>query len=66
MGQSDLIYATIAYMGVCNTAYWWVNYGTNGLPVELWLTPDKANLTHTGRENVPRKGYDYRPEGMGN
>ena len=60
MGQSDLIYATIAYMGVCNTAYWWVNYGTNGLPVELWLIPTKQ-ISPIPDGKMYLKGYDYDP-----
>ena len=24
MSRADLIYSTLAYMSVCNTAYWWV------------------------------------------
>ena len=60
MSKSDLIYATLAYMGVCNTAYWWVNYGTNRQPVELWLIPTKQ-LSPIPDGRMYLKGYDYDP-----
>lgn len=60
MSRADLIYATLAYMSVCNTAYWWVNYGTNKKPVELWLIPTKQlSPIPDGRMYI--KGYDYDP-----
>jgi len=60
MSRADLIYATLAYMSVCNSAYWWVNYGTNRQPVELWLIPSKQlSPVPDGRMYI--KGYEYNP-----
>lgn len=60
MSRSDLIYATLAYMSVCNSAYWWVNYGLGGLPVELWLIPTK-NISPIPDGNMFIKHYAYNP-----
>ena len=60
MSRSDLIYATLAYMSVCNTAYWWVNTGTNNQPVELWLIPTKQ-ISPIPDGKMYIKGYDYDP-----
>lgn len=60
MSRSDLIYATLAYMSVCNTAYWWVNAGTNKQPVELWLIPTKQ-ISPIPDGKMYIKGYDYDP-----
>jgi phage portal protein BeeE len=60
MSRSDLIYATLAYMSVCNTAYWWVNYGTNRQPVELWLIPTRQ-ISPIPDGKMFIKGYDYDP-----
>jgi len=60
MSRSDLIYATLAYMSVCNTAYWWVNYGTNRQPVELWLIPTRQ-ISPIPDGKLYIKGYDYDP-----
>ena len=59
MSQSDLIYATMAYMSVCNTAYWWINY-VGKKPVELWLIPTK-NISPIPDGKMYVKGYEYDP-----
>lgn len=60
MSRSDLIYATLAYMSVCNSAYWWVNYGLGGLPAELWLIPTKQ-ISPIPDGNMFIKHYEYDP-----
>ena len=59
MSQSDLIFSTVAYLGVCNTAYWWKNYVGSKLK-ELWLIPTKQiNPVPDGRMYI--KEYKYDP-----
>lgn len=59
MSQSDLIFSTVAYLGVCNTAYWWKNYVGSKLK-ELWLIPTKQiSPTPDGRLYI--KDYKYDP-----
>ena len=60
MSQSDLIFATLAYMSVCNTAYWWINYGANKQPAELWLIPTKQ-ISPIPDGKMYLKGYEYDP-----
>ena len=47
-------------MSVCNTAYWWVNYGTNKKPVELWLIPTNQ-ISPIPDGKLYLKGYEYDP-----
>jgi hypothetical protein len=47
-------------MSVCNTAYWWINYGTNKKPVELWLIPTNQ-ISPIPDGKLYLKGYEYDP-----
>jgi len=59
MSQADLIYSTLAYMSVTNTAYWWLNI-VSGKPKEIWLIPTKQ-ISPIPDGNLYIKEYQYDP-----
>jgi len=59
MSQDDLIFSTMAYLSVCNTAYWWLNI-VGGRPKEIWLIPNKQ-ISPIPDGKMWIKGYDYDP-----